>query len=211
VRTLHEESTTRRYSVLEWAEGRTLRAILDADGRLSAEDTIHIALQICEALQYIHEQGFVHLDLKPENLIVDSERAVRLLDFGSARELRPSWLAFLPKKFGGTPDYAAPEQIAGKSVDARSDIYSMGFVLYEMLAGELPFSGVDSALALQLRRATDPPPLQEIVPEIPSDLSEIIDRATSWEPSKRQATAREFSSQLKQCEQNAKYELVGSV
>jgi len=210
-RTLHEERATCPYTVLEWAEGRTLRAILDDKKRWPVDDTIHIALQICEALQYIHDLGFVHLDLKPENLIVDSRRVVKLIDFGSARKLRPGWLAFIPKKFSGTPDYAAPEQIRGKSVDARSDVYSMGLVLYEMLAGELPFSGADSALALQLRLESDPPPLCEIVPEITPELSEAVKRATSRNPSKRQTTAQELALQLKQSVEDAKYELVGSV
>lgn len=208
VRLLSDGDVGCGYAVMEWADGQTLREIVADYGALPIERSLEIALNICGVLEYIHGQGIAHLDLKPENVIVDSKNNVKLIDFGIAREMRRGWSLLLAPKATGTPDYASPEQIRGKAGDSRSDIYSLGLILYEMLAGEAPFSGVTPATALQLRIMTDPPSPDEINPNITLDLCEVVCRAIARDPSKRPSSAREFSIQLKQARCEAACELV---
>jgi serine/threonine protein kinase len=210
-RTLSDTGAGRGYAVMEWAEGWTLRQIISDHGALPSERSIEIVLHVCQVLEYIHEQGIAHLDLKPENVIVRSDNTIKLIDFGLARDMRRGFSSLLAPKAKGTPDYASPEQIRGKPGDGRSDIYSLGLMLYEMLTGEVPFSGVALGAALQLRVLSDPLPPEEINPNVTPEVSEVVLRAIARDPAKRQASAREFSAELEHIRCAVPCELAGSI
>jgi eukaryotic-like serine/threonine-protein kinase len=189
---------SRVYMVMEWLEGRLLRKVLSDEKKLPPQRATVIALRICEALEYIHSHGVVHRDLKPENIMVDSEDRIRLIDFGIAGSAGARRLTF--GKFThsmGTPDYVAPEQVKSKRGDARSDVYALGVIFYEMLTGEMPFEGPNALVVLNDRLVNHPIPPRERDPEISPQLQEIIYRALERNPANRYANAREFGRDLK--------------
>jgi serine/threonine-protein kinase len=197
-----EDGRSRVYMVMEWVEGRLLRQILNEQRQLPSERAVRIALKICEALEYIHSQGVVHRDLKPENVMIDAEGNIKLIDFGIAAHIGARRLTFA--KFTqtmGTPDYISPEQVKGKRGDARSDIYALGVMLYEMLTGKVPFTGPNAFIIMNDRLLNNPIPPREIDPTLSPQLQEIIYRALERDPKNRYASAREFAWDLQHQDQ----------
>src|ERR1700681_4716796 len=197
VKVLNDEERSRRYMVLEWVDGRLLRQILNQEKKLPPERAIKFTIGLCKALDYIHSQGVVHRDLKPENIMVDAEDRIKLIDFGIAANAGSRRLTFAKlTEAMGTPDYISPEQVRGKRGDARSDIYALGVMLYEMLTGKVPFSGPNPFVIMNERLLNNPIPPREVNPEISPQLQEIIYRALERDPKKRYARAHEFALDL---------------
>jgi eukaryotic-like serine/threonine-protein kinase len=197
VKVFAENDHSRLYMVLEWVDGRLLRQVINEEGRLSPERATNIALQICDALSYMHSQGVVHRDLKPENIMIGADDRVKVIDFGIASKSGSRRLTF--GKFThtrGTPEYASPEQIKGKRGDARSDIYSLGTMLYEMLAGETPFSNPDPFLVLNAKTKSDVASPRTLASDISPQMEEIVLRALERDPLNRYHDARELAADL---------------
>ena len=190
------EERSRVYMVMEWCEGRLLRQIL-AEGPIPHDRAIRIVIGVLEALEYIHANGVVHRDLKPENIMVDAEDNIKLIDFGIASDSAARRLTYANFTAAlGTPDYISPEQVKGKRGDGRSDIYSMGVILYEMLSGKLPFSGPSPLAAMNDRLLNHPTPPRVADPSISPQLQEILYRALERDPKNRYAKAQEFAWDL---------------
>jgi serine/threonine protein kinase len=194
MKVMTEDDRSRVYMVMEWVEGRLLRQILNEQKKLPTERAVRIALGICDALDYIHSHGVVHRDLKPENIMVDAEDHIKLIDFGISANVGSRRLTFAKlSQTMGTPDYISPEQDKGKRGDARSDIYALGVMLYEMLTGKVPFTGPNAFVIMNDRLLNNPVPPREIDPSISPQLQEIIYRALERDPTKRYASARELA------------------
>jgi len=190
------EKRSRIYMVMEWCEGRLLRQIL-AEGRIPQERAIRIAIAVLEALEYIHANGIVHRDLKPENIMVDAEDNIKLIDFGIAGDAAARRLTYANFTATlGTPDYISPEQVKGKRGDGRSDIYSLGVILYEMLTGSLPFSGPSPLAVMNDRLLNHPTPPRVADPSISPQLQEVLYRALERDPVNRYAKAQQFAWDL---------------
>jgi eukaryotic-like serine/threonine-protein kinase len=197
VKVLNDEERSRRYMVLEWVDGRLLRQILNDAKIFPPDRAIKITVGICEALDYIHSQGVVHRDLNPENIMVDAEDRTKLIDFGIAANAGSRRLTFAKlTEAMGTPDYISPEQVKGKRGDARSDIYALGIMFYEMLTGKVPFVGPNPFVIMNERLINHPIPPREVNPAVPPELQEIIYRALERDPKKRYQSAHEFALDL---------------
>jgi serine/threonine-protein kinase len=197
VKVLPDEDTGRVCMIMEWVEGTRLREVIDSQGKLPQEVAARITVQICEALDYIHAHGVVHRDLKPDNILIGGNNEVKLLDFGIAGEVGARRLTFgrLTKSMG-TPDYVSPEQVKGKRGDPRSDIYSLGVMLFEMITGEVPFGGPNAVVAMNQRLLNKPVLPHEIESAVTPQLRETIYRALERDPRNRYATARDFAWDL---------------
>jgi serine/threonine-protein kinase len=201
VRIFDDEKRSRLYTVMEWCEGRTLRQILK-EGPLAQDRVLHIATGILDALDYIHSNGIVHRDLRPENIVVDSDDNIKLIDFGIASDSSARRLTYTNlNTILGSPHYISPEQVKGGRGDSRSDIFAMGVILYEMLSGELPFSGDSSLAVMNDRLLNHPTPPSVANPAISPELQEVVYRALERDPKNRYATAHEFKWDLEHLDQ----------
>src|ERR1035437_936897 len=195
------ERRSRVYMVMEWCQGRLLRQIMD-EGRLSHDRAIRIAIGVLEALDYIHANGVVHRDLKPENIMVDEEDHIKLIDFGIASDSAARRLTYANFTATlGTPNYISPEQVKGKRGDGRSDIYSMGVILYEMLTGRQPFSGSSPMAVMNDRLLNHPMPPTIANSSISPQLQEALYRALERDPKNRYAKAHDFQWELERVDQ----------
>jgi serine/threonine-protein kinase len=202
VKTYDGEERSRLYMVIEWVDGRLLRSLLNEEGKLPIERAVNFTLQICDALDTMHKHGVVHRDLKPENVMVDDADRIKLIDFGIAMKEDARRLTFVDMSATlGTPDYISPEQVKGQRGDQRSDIYSLGIILYEMLTGEVPFSGPNPLAVMNERVLNDPKPARKLRPEITAELQEILNRALERDPRRRYATAADMAWELEHQEQ----------
>lgn len=194
-----ESDNSRRvvYLVLEWVDGRPLREILAEEGKLDPERAIRIACSVCEALDYLHANGVVHRDLKPENIMVGPGDRIKLIDFGIARKAGARRLTFGKlSNIMGTAEYIAPEQVKGKRGDARSDLYALGVILFEMLTGGTPFSGPNPLAVMNSRLKSDPVRLRDANPALSSELEAILIRTLERNPQNRYGSARELAWEL---------------
>jgi serine/threonine protein kinase len=202
MRVLESDDRSQLYMVMEWVDGRLLREILSEQGKLPPERAVRIALRISEVLEYIHKHGIVHRDLKPENIMVGDEDRIKLIDFGIAAKSGARRLTFTNlTQVMGTAEYISPEQVKGKRGDARSDLYALGVMLYEMLTGKTPFSGDNAFLVMNDRLLNNPVPPREIDPDISPELQEIVYRVLEREPKSRYASAHEFAWDLQHLDQ----------
>jgi len=178
------------YIAMEYLEGRSLKEVLNEHGPLPAGLAIHVTEQILRAARFAHQRGIIHRDLKPHNVIVDDEWRVRVTDFGIARAGASDMTE--TGSIMGTAQYLSPEQAQGHAVSAASDIYAIGILLYELLAGRVPFDG-DSAVTIALKQVSEAPvPPSVHNPAVPPELDAIVLRALEKEPADRFADAEEF-------------------
>ncbi len=192
-----EEPKSRPYLVMEFLEGKTLAEIITKRKTLSEGEAVAYTSQICDALEYLHKNGIAHRDLKPQNIMVCKDGSLRLFDFGIARVETARRLTFVGLTPAlGTPDYISPEQVRGKRGDHRSDIYSLGAILYELVTGSTPFQGESPYIVMNARVTGDPEAPRKINPELNPAVEEVILHALERDPKKRYQSASEMKQDL---------------
>jgi serine/threonine protein kinase len=188
------EADGRPYIAMEYLQGRTLKQVIQAEGPLPPERAIAIAMQVLAGLRYAHEHGVVHRDVKPHNVLVGDDGRIKVTDFGIAHAGDPQMTEV--GSIVGTAQYLSPEQARGRSVGPQTDIYSLGVVLYEMLAGRVPFEG-DSSVAIAMQHVSDqPPPLRALAPDVPESRALVVAHAMLKDPAQRYGSADEFAADL---------------
>lgn len=186
------------YIAMEVLAGPNLRDLLDKQTPITPSEIANITAQAAEALAFAHERGIVHRDIKPGNIVLLDNRHVKIADFGIAQ--LPSGSRTLAGTVLGSPKYMSPEQITGADIDGRSDIFSLGVVLYEMLTGEPPFSGDSMSAIMYQVINTEPPAPTKINPRLPTVFNSILTRALSKKPEQRYTSAREMARELREAE-----------
>ncbi len=185
-----------RYLVMEYVQGKTLKAVIQERGKLSAPLACQIAIRILSALEHAHRNGIVHRDIKPQNILVHEDGHIKVADFGIARIADSATLTHGDNVMGSV-HYFSPEQARGEGATAASDIYSTGIVLYEMLTGRVPYDGDNPvAVAMQHLHAA-PEPIQSISPDVPPSVVRVCMRAMEKNPAARYQTAREMATDLR--------------
>jgi beta-lactam-binding protein with PASTA domain/tRNA A-37 threonylcarbamoyl transferase component Bud32 len=190
------EFGTLPYIVMEFVDGQTLREIVKGTGPLSQQRVMEVMADVCAALDFSHRHGIIHRDVKPANVMITRGGAVKVMDFGIARALADGQNMTQTAAVIGTAQYLSPEQARGEAVDARSDVYAAGCVLFELLTGEPPFSG-DSPVAVAYQHVReDVRRPSEVNPDVPAELDSIVLKAMSKNPANRYQSAAEMRSDL---------------
>src|SRR5579884_2642957 len=199
-----EEKRSQDYLVVEYIKGRTLRSIIEehAPHPLPVAEAIRLTLQICDALVYCHEHGVFHRDIKPENIMVQENGDIKIIDFGIALlegARRVTWRGL--SSTVGTPDYMSPEQLKGERGTARSDIYAVGIILYEMLCGRTPFEGENVFAIMNQHVSQDPPSILDCNPDLNPALATVVMHAIRRDPEKRYKQMRDMLHDLRNLEE----------
>lgn len=195
---LEEQSV--HFITMEYISGQDLKGLIRQTGQLTVGKAVSIAKQICDGLEEAHSMGIVHRDLKPNNIMIDRGGNARIMDFGIARAMKGKSITGYGVMIG-TPQYMSPEQVEGKEVDQRSDIYSLGIILYEMLTDRVPFEG-DTALTVGVKQRTETPKdPKDFNEQIPDNLNQLILKCLEKEREKRYQSADDVRSDLERLEQ----------
>jgi eukaryotic-like serine/threonine-protein kinase len=193
------EAEGTRFITMEFVPGEDLRTVIRMTGSLAVGTILSIGQQVADGLAEAHGLGIVHRDLKPQNVMIDTAGRVKIMDFGIARSVREKGVTG-PGVMIGTPEYMSPEQVEAKETDARSDIYSLGIILYEMATGRVPFEG-DTALSIAMKQKGETPKSPKALnPNLPDELSAIILRCLEKDPAKRFASAADLRAELERVE-----------
>jgi eukaryotic-like serine/threonine-protein kinase len=191
------EDDGRPYIVFEYIEGRTLKRRLQEEGRLPVDEAVAYAIEIGRGLIAAHARKLVHRDVKPQNVLIDPDGRAKVTDFGIARSLEQQGMTATGRVLG-TTDYVSPEQAMGEDVDERSDVYSLGVVLYEMLTGDVPFRA-ETQVGVAMKHVNEPmPDVQARRPEVSASVAAVVDRSTTKDPRDRYSTVAEMVRDLEQ-------------
>ena len=189
----------RQYIVFEHVDGENLKELVVRSGRLPVRRALELALAVADGLAFAHDHGLVHRDVKPQNVLLNNEGEVKVTDFGIARSLHVEHGVTQTGTVLGTGEYLAPEQASGKPVSPATDVYSLGIVLWELLAGDVPFTG-DNFVAVALRHVNEPPPhLRERRPDVSPRLDAAVERALAKDPERRFPSMTAFAKELRAC------------
>jgi serine/threonine-protein kinase len=192
------EEEGRQYIVFEYIDGENLKELVVRRGRLEIREALEIALEVARGLAFAHANGLIHRDVKPQNVLLNGDGRAKVTDFGIARSLDVDGMTQTGTVLG-TSNYIAPEQASGQRVDAHTDVYALGVVLYEMLAGDVPFPG-ESFVAVAMKHVNEPPPnLLDVRRDIPLRPAAAVDRALEKDPEQRFATMDAFAAELEAC------------
>jgi serine/threonine protein kinase len=195
------------YFVMEFLEGEGLDSLLAKPGQLNLLEKIGILIQVCNGLGYAHRRGVVHRDIKPANIMISRDGGVKIFDFGIAHAGQSN--VTQTGEVIGTLRYMAPEQVNSKGIDSRTDIFSTGVVLYQLMTDHLPFDGENTASTLMKIVSAPPPPLGNFLSAYPPEMEEILLKALAKNPNERYSTAEDFALDLAQLQGQLKEELIG--
>jgi serine/threonine-protein kinase len=193
------QAAGRQFIVFEYIDGENLKERLVRAGRLPVEEALDLGLEIAHGLAYAHQYGLVHRDVKPQNVLLNGDGRAKVTDFGIARSLDVEHGVTQTGTVLGTSNYIAPEQASGQHVDAQTDVYSLGVVLYELLAGDVPFPG-ENFVSVAMKHVNEPPPnLLEVRGDVPPRVALAVDRALEKDPSRRFPSMDAFAAELAGC------------
>jgi eukaryotic-like serine/threonine-protein kinase len=192
------EEDGRQYIVFEYVDGENLKERVVREGRLDVREALEIALAIARGLAFAHDHGLVHRDVKPQNVLLNGDGRAKVTDFGIARTVDVEGMTSTGVVLG-TSNYIAPEQASGQPVDAYTDVYALGVVLYELLAGDVPFPG-ETFLAVAMKHVHEPPPnLLDTRPDVPLRVAGAVDRALEKDPEQRFPSMDAFAAEIEAC------------
>src|SRR5204863_2813314 len=193
------EHEGRQFIVFEYVDGENLKRLIERRGPAPVATALELAIQIARGLSFAHQQGLVHRDVKPQNVLLNGDGQAKVTDFGIARSLDVQHGMTQTGTVLGTSDYIAPEQAQGHRVDEQTDVYSLGVVLYELLTNEVPFPG-ENFVAVAMRHINEPPPsIRERRPDVPPRVEAAVHRAMAKDPRDRFATMAELADELEAC------------